>query len=214
MSGIKRINPRKATIPLCKKCNSDFGRILEAPMKEILLRVENGEGIADKDADIIVRWMWKTTGLIWHLNTPNWFYSGNLSLAEKVLHPITDEYRAETTLALARIKSLESEFHDEPMGFDVLPKWSGILASGVFGKVAIIVTMSDCDSLVPDNFTLYKFLTEKQRSSERLFFPKTGFENSVDAVGITKEVSRRLEAAHNFLLALFNPKLKSLMAIH
>src|SRR6476661_3004698 len=63
--GTKRINPRKLKVPLCVRCNSDFGNGLETPVSILFNEIEAGRGISDEDAEVLVRWLWKFEGLYW-----------------------------------------------------------------------------------------------------------------------------------------------------
>ena len=69
----KRINPKEFVIPLCTKCNSDFGRELESPVSQIFTDLENGLGISDIEAELLVRWLWKFEGYSWIFNLKLFF---------------------------------------------------------------------------------------------------------------------------------------------
>src|SRR5262245_9695115 len=79
-----------ATLPLCEECNNDFGVQLERPVSLIFEALEAGEGITDKEAELLVRWLWKFEGMFWSAENhthPELLYSDRWTLKERVLGP-------------------------------------------------------------------------------------------------------------------------------
>ena len=68
----KNVNPQKAVVPLCNECNGLFGKGLESPVAPIFWALEREEGLSDRDAELLVRWLWKFEGLQWGIfHDPN-----------------------------------------------------------------------------------------------------------------------------------------------
>jgi hypothetical protein len=86
----KKIPADQATLPLCKQCNDDFGAQLESPMSRLLTEIENGKGVSDNEAEIVIRWLWKLEGLLWHVRHPSHDYSAKFTFRERVLLPLND----------------------------------------------------------------------------------------------------------------------------
>ena len=61
----KWISPRAGTIPICSKCNAEFGKELEGPVSKIFDDLLYGKGLSDWDAELLVRWLWKFEGFLW-----------------------------------------------------------------------------------------------------------------------------------------------------
>lgn len=84
----RKVSPRRTTIPICESCNSEFGRELEAPVSQLFGDIENGRGLSDAEAELLVRWMWKFEGYAWKLNHLEGVYSTKCTLRERVVGPI------------------------------------------------------------------------------------------------------------------------------
>lgn len=67
----RNVSALSATFPLCMECNSEFGRDLESPTSKLFDDIENGQGLSDDEAELLIRWMWKIQGLAWIANYPN-----------------------------------------------------------------------------------------------------------------------------------------------
>jgi hypothetical protein len=185
-----------ATIPICKTCNQILGRELESPVQHIFHRVENGEGINDYDADLLVRWMWKISKLFYKYNHPKGKVTSNSSLFQFLINPISQP-RNRITLAIALINELDQEFNDAPMGIDTTGFFSGVLVAGVFSKIAIIVTLTDFASLIPPIYSTYTFSKKiGGRNEPRLMIPNIGFLDCTSAVGITTATGKELLRFH------------------
>jgi hypothetical protein len=118
--GKKRVDPDKATIPLCRACNIALGQSLESPVATIFRAIDGGESLSDCDCELVVRWMWKFEGLQWHLNNfakPQAVYTENLTLVERVTTSAPfEQVRTDMALAIARIKNNDEGFEDWPLG--------------------------------------------------------------------------------------------------
>lgn len=192
----KRVNPRRVKVPLCVKCNSDFGAELETPMSKILPDLENGRGISDLEAEILVRWLWKLARLAWCMNHPTVRYTEKYQLRERVLRPI-DEIRPSLRLALGIAKALEPKYGDAPMGLDSWNEHNAVHVAGVFGRVAMMVILDSFEADVPSNFSLYHFSPPDAPDRDaKLFFPKIGFQTCEEAVYETMIIAAHLSLAH------------------
>ena len=194
----KRVFTLACTIPLCCKCNKSFGKELEIPVSVIFDTLESGKGINDYDCELLIRWLWKTSGLLWHIgNNGNDKYTHTYTLKERVLQPI-DQIRDKLVLAISRFEKVSSSREDLPMGIDSTNKVSAIFVSGVFSKLAILVTHNDFREFVPNNFTCYRLKDKLDIIDKRIVItPKVGFKNGVDAVQTTVGCSDILSALHD-----------------
>jgi hypothetical protein len=193
----KRVNPFKMTIPLCWKCNNAFGNELEAPVSKIFDDVENGRGLSDAEAELLVRWLWKFEGLFWSINNPQHIYSEKYTLAQRVLQPI-DEVRSELTLAVSLAQIIDPEFGDSPMGVDSYNHQNAIFVAGVFSRVAVMVLLRRFEDQVPAPFSLYRLADDRAPDrNAKLFFPKEGFPRCTEAVGVTARVGPFLSYLHD-----------------
>lgn len=192
----KYVNPLTLTVPLCKKCNGDFGRELEAPVSKIFNDLESGNGISDYEAELLVRWLWKIEGLAWILHNPEGRYTDRSNLRDRVLNPI-DEIRSRLTLAIALAETIDPGFGDAPMGIDSINKDNAIHVAGVFSRVAIMVLLRNFEETLPRQFSTYHFLQSNSPvRSQKTFFPKTSFPSCVTAIGVTRQIALRLSMAH------------------
>jgi len=194
--GNKNISPNAATVPLCLKCNSDFGKELEAPVSQIFNDLENNRGINDEEAELLIRWLWKFEGLAWVYFHPNDKYSKTYTLAERILQPI-DQIRGSLVLAIGIIEKIDPKFGDAPMGIDSYNIHNAIFVAGVFLNIAIMVLLSEFEHLVPSEFSKY-CLAEKPGKlvDAKLFFPKVGFRDCTEAVTKTSIVAKILSKLH------------------
>ena len=186
-----------ATLPLCEECNSLFGSELESPVAHIFEELELGRGLSDYEAELLIRWLWKIDGMIWKVNNPNETYSEKYTLKERVLNPV-DLVRPHLILAISIIETIDFGFVDSPMGIDSTNQIDSIFVSGVFSRVAIMVTLDCFQNLIPPNFSIYnlKDIMDKE-DTNKVFFPKKGFLDCTKAVGITKMASIRLSEEHD-----------------
>jgi hypothetical protein len=192
----KSVNPLTLTVPLCKMCNSDFGRELEAPVSQIFIDLESGNGISDYEAELLVRWLWKFEGLAWILHNPDGRYTDRSSLRDRVLKPI-DGIRSRLTLAIALAETIDPGFGDAPMGIDSISKDNAIYVAGVFSRVAIMVLLRNFENVLPGQFSTYHFLqSDSPERSQKLFFPKTSFPYCRTAIGVTRQIALQLSMAH------------------
>ncbi|MHC4060175.1 MAG: hypothetical protein ACYSR6_01005 [Planctomycetota bacterium] len=186
-----------ATLPLCVDCNTTFGDELESPMKVVFDDLEEGRGISDLEAELFVRWLWKLEGLAWIAGHPNIRYTRSYTLRQRILRPF-DRVRGGLILAVSLIDQIDESFGDRPMGVDSHTEINAIFVSGVFSKVAVLVSLSCFDYLIPDEFTKYRFAPQRDALSEaKLFYPKTNFRSCIDAIVVTKNCSDALSEAHD-----------------
>jgi hypothetical protein len=192
----KKINPRALTVPLCSTCNNRFGNELEGPVAKSFEDLEAGRGLSDREAERIIRWLWKLEGLSWCFAHPDGLYTQKYSLRDRVLNPI-DEIRSELTLAVSLVAEIEPEFGDAPMGLDSWNDTSAIYVAGVFSRVALMVLLRQFASEVPKNFSFYQLADLHAADREaKLFFPAVGFATCVEAVGVTAKHAAMLSYAH------------------
>ena len=195
----RRINPKSLVVPLCVRCNTDFGRELESPVSYIFHELEKGCGISDYDAELLIRWLWKFEGLYWRFSHPSDTYSNKYTVRDRVLKPI-DEIRESLILAISLVESIDPTFGDAPMGIDSWNENSAIFVSGVFSRIAIMVLESQFERSIPPQFSIYRLA--KQNAADmyaKLFFPKVGFRDCTEAVAVTNEASMYLSYAHDLV---------------
>lgn len=194
----KRIHPKSATIPLCVKCNSDFGEHLESPASSLFDEVERGDGLSQISAELVVRWMWKFEGFGWLLADEIRTYSHVGTLRDVVLNRL-GAIRHEICLAISIIYQIDPSFGDSPIGIDSENHVNRIFVSGVFCKLAIIVLLSRFASKLPPQFSVYRFSADtcNDLGHAKLFYPKVGFANDVEAVGITRSISPLFSELHD-----------------
>ncbi len=198
------VSPNKATIPLCKDCNSAFGKELEVPCSEIFTDLESGRGLSETEADILARWMWKGLGLLWMAAHPGIPYTPRYSLKERVLRPL-DEMRTEMTIAISLAEKISPQYGGEAaMGFDSSNEVDAMFASGVFCRIAVIVSYSQFESAIPTRFSKFQFSPRSNPlATTKLWFPKIGFRDDDEAIDITQAASATLSELHDgFALTL------------
>lgn len=193
----KRINPKSLVVPLCARCNTDFGRELEAPVSHIFNDLEANRGISHTEAELLIRWLWKFEGLIWSFCHPNDTYNEHYTLRERVLTPI-DDLRSKLTLAISLLGKINPSFQDAPMGIDSWNHASAIFVSGVFSRVAIMVLDSRFENYVPSQFSMCRLVDrDAPDRNAKFFYPKIGFQDCAQAVEITLDASLALSHAHD-----------------
>lgn len=193
----EKVNPMNATLPLCMRCNSDFGEGLEVPVQRIFEDLESGRGISDFEAELMVRWLWKLEGIGWVFEFSQGRYNEKYSLRQRVLHPI-DAIRGHLTLAIALCDEIDPEFSDSPMRIDSRCDHSAIFVSGVFAKLAVMVVLQLFEHLIPDRFSQYRLKPKADAlSGAKLFYPQVGFKRCIEAVGVTWLVSKKLTILHD-----------------
>lgn len=195
----KRVNPLALTVPLCTRCNHEFGHELEVPASRIFDDLENGQGISGVEAELLIRWLWKFEGLGWSFSHPEGEYTERFTLRDRVLQMTAiDEVRNDLTLAIGLADVIEPEFGDAPMGLDSWNEESAIFMAGVFGRVALMVLLRKFEKDVPENFSLYRLVDrDDSLRSAKLFHPKMGFSSCVEAVRVTRLSGLQLSYAHD-----------------
>jgi hypothetical protein len=189
-----------ATVPLCVECNKAFGRELEVPVSKIFDDLESNRGISDNEAELLIRWLWKTVGLFWIAQHPMDDYSEAYTLRELVLRPI-DYVRGHLMLGVSLIEKIDASHGDKPMGLDSgIQELDAIFVSGVFSEIAVMVLLEDFVQMVPDNFSIYRLAAKRDASAyAKFFYPKVGFQNDNEAVCVTLFSSINLAKAHDNL---------------
>lgn len=196
----KNINAEKAVMPLCDDCNTAFGKELESPVAAIFRALERGEGVSDYDAELLVRWLWKFEGLQWAMfrdhNTEE--YTRLYSLRERVTTSRAfDEIRSELVLAVALAHANDKDYEDWPMGLDTPVGENAITMSGVFRRVALIVSLSRFSDAIHPAFGLYAFGHPPADRSAQVFVPPCSFLTAKAAVTVTQESSMELLRLHD-----------------
>lgn len=195
----KTISTMKATLPICIECNQDFSKKLEKPTSKIFNDLESKKGISDNEAELLVRWMWKTVGLAWCFNNSYDDYTHSYNLKERVLLPINN-IRGCVLLAISLVNKIDPYFGDSPLGFDSSNEIDCVFSSGVFSKIAIIVSLVDFEEYIPNYYSKYILCPIKQKWGDmKIFFPKFGFSYCTDAVFATKQISKFLSKQHDAL---------------
>ncbi len=197
LSPVKRVNPRALTLPLCAKCNHDFGRELESPVAQIFRDLEAGRGLSDAEAELIIRWLWKLSGLAWIYHHPESTVHAGPKLRDRVLRPIGD-IRSQLTLAISLIENIDPRFGDAPMGLDSQNEEDTIFVAGVFSRIALMVLLRQFEKDLPIEFSLYRLspLHAPDRNT-KLFYPDIGFHTCIEAVNKTRNSALSLSYAHD-----------------
>lgn len=198
--GEKRGVPALAcTFPLCQDCNTAFGEELEGPMSRLFDDIEEGRGITDDEAELLIRWIWKIEGLDWIAAHPDGLYTQKYTLRDRVLLPI-DDIRGRLILGVALIKGLHPESIDLPMGFESTNEHSAVFVSGVFSKIATMTVLDQFETMMPPQFGRYRLAPVRNQLHEgKFFYPPTSFDDDIEAVGVTKIASDRISLAHDSL---------------
>ena len=193
----KRINPRALVVPLCARCNTDFGRELESPVAQVFRDLEAGRGLSDVEAELLIRWLWKFEGLAWSFAHPNGQYTERYTLRERVLQPI-DDMREDLALAISLAETIDPRYGDAPMGLDSWNEASAVFVAGVFSRVALMVLERQFEADVPGQFSVYRLADRHAPDrNAKLFYPPTGFPDCVQAVRVTRERALYLSHAHD-----------------
>jgi hypothetical protein len=195
--GGKKINPKAATFPLCQQCNAAFGAELESPVRKIFDDLESGAGISDFEAELLIRWLWKFEGLVWLMQNPKGNYSHAYQMRDRVLGRL-GSIRNHMSLAVSLLLRVDPRYGDAPLGICSTNQRNAIFVSAVFSKVAVMCLLSEAYEFVPAQFSIYRLLEGESAptSTAKLFFPKTGFLDDSQAVGITRKASSALDEFH------------------
>jgi hypothetical protein len=192
-----RLPALSATIPICVKCNSDFGEYLEKPVSNLFIEIENGKGVSDNEAELLIRWLWKLDGLNWIAMHPYDDYTRKYTLKERVLTPI-DAIRKHLLLAISLIGEIDITDKDLPMGVDSINEIDAIFVSGVFAKIAIMSVLDNFRNQIPEEFDIYQLAEKRNKIGDmKVFFPKTGFEDGGIAVFTVISQSKFLSELHD-----------------
>lgn len=198
----KKVNPEKAVVPLCDECNSIFGKELESPVASIFRALDCEECISDSDAELLVRWMWKFEGLQWSLfHDPNTEkYTGIYTLRERVTTSRAfNEARSELVLAIALARANDDGYTDWPMGLDTPVSENAITMTGVFRRVAIIVSLARFADAIHPAFAKYIFGQPPADRNAKIFCPPCTFLTARGAVTATQESAMALSVLHDSL---------------
>lgn len=176
-------------------------------MSRILDDIEAGRGLSDNEAEVVVRWLWKVEGVLWHISNPTHNYSPVYTLRERVLRPL-DGIRGQLILALALCQGLDPSYGDAPMGIDSHGEVDAIFVSGVFSRTAMMVVFAPFSELIPNEFSTYRLSPTRGEptADAKLFFPQTTFPSDTALVGVTRQCSPRLTAAHEANAKQLNSK--------
>ncbi|MBK8157327.1 MAG: hypothetical protein IPK59_00420 [Rhodospirillaceae bacterium] len=195
-----RIFPNSMTIPLCKDCNSTLGTELERPVEEAFDDLENGRGLTDLQAEQIVRWLWKFEGLAWmciHVDDPNRRYSDLYTVRDRVLGNAIANLKEQLILAVSIIDRNDDGFTNWPIGLNSpISDRNSIFVSGVFSRIALIVSMAHLAVDIPATYSLYSFSNAVPRPTDKAFFPQVGFVTPNQAIVASRMVSAVLLATH------------------
>lgn len=187
-----------ATVPLCHRCNRDFGRELESPMAQIFDDIEAGQGLSDHEAEIVIRWLWKFEGLAWIFQNPRHIYTKKYTLRQRVLQPI-DEIRGQLMLCVALAERRDPEFEEGALGIDSFNADNAIFVSGVFSRVALLVCLAELEEYVPAVLSKYRLAPTRESASAqaKLFHPAIGIPTCSDAIAMMQGISPVLSRLHD-----------------
>lgn len=172
---------------------------MEKPISKIFNDLEDNKGVSDNEAELIVRWMWKTVGIAWCFTHPFIDYTHTYNLKERSLYPINN-MRGSIILAISLIRGIDPSFGDLPMGFDSSNEIDCVFCSGVFSKIAIIVSLNCFYDEILQVYDIYELLPNRKNFGDmKVFFPKIGFRTCSEAVYVTKTLSDKLSKLHDNL---------------
>jgi hypothetical protein len=196
----ENVNAEKAVVPLCDECNQAFGRELEGPVAEIFRALDRGDGVNDHEAELLVRWLWKFEGLQWSLfrdlNSDE--YTKLYTLRERVTTSRAfNEIRDQLVLAVALANENDEGHDDWPMGLDTPASSDAITMSGVFRRVALIVSLSRFADKIHEAFGQYSFGLPPIDRNAKVFFPPCSFITARGAVAATQECAFILSELHD-----------------
>ena len=196
--GKENVPALAATVPLCKRCNDDFGREIESPMARIFDDLEAGRGVSDLEAELFVRWLWKFEGLSWRFKHPRHVYAQRYSLRERVLLPI-DELRGQLLLCIALAEKRDPQFAEGAMGIDSENVHNAIFVSGVFSRIAVLVSLAIFEEDIPAVFSKYRLAPRRGEptADTKLFFPATSIPTCTVAIALMMGISARLSEMHD-----------------
>jgi hypothetical protein len=196
----RNVDPDKAVVPLCDECNATFGKVLEGPVAGVFRALDREGGLSDHDAELLVRWLWKFEGLQWGIfrdhNTDE--YTGRYTLRERVTtSKAFDEIRSELVLAVALARANDPGHGDWPMGLDTPVGENAITMSGVFRRVALIVSLARFADKIHPAFGQYAFGPRPADRNAKVFSPPCSFLTPRGAVTATQEAAMELCALHD-----------------
>ena len=199
--GRQGVNPLKATIPLCGECNALLGTELEGPVSNIMRELDAGGSLSDREAEQLVRWMWKFEGLQWALyvgKDNESLYTDRWTLTQRVTSSDAfNELREGLVLAMARVQANDDGFSDWPLGLDTPPGENAITMSGVFKRIAILTSLKQFAGVIPEAFGQYDFGETPPDRDRKVFSPPTSFPHAKDAITLTADTAAKLSVLHD-----------------
>ena len=171
--------------------------MLESPVAKIFKDLEEGKGLSDDEAELLIRWLWKFEGLAWSYSFPDSIYTEVYTLRDRVLRPI-DNIRSSLILAIGLASKIDDE--DAAMGIDSKNLHSAMFVAGVFSKIALMVVHKQFEDYIPKQFSKYP-LAEKPDtiSNAKLFYPKVTFSTDSEAVLVTASIAPTLSRLHDLM---------------
>ena len=186
-----------ATVPLCVECNNTFGAQLEGPALQSFRDLEDGRGISDDQAELLVRWMWKIKGLGWIANHPGGDYSEKYTLRDRVLRPI-DEMRPNIVFCVALLQNVHKDSTDRPMGMNAYTEHDAVFVAGVFSLVAMMAVLAPFRDYVPDAYRQHRLAPRRDdHTTLRSIHPDATFADDLLAVGVSYTSGRILSELHD-----------------
>ena len=142
--------------------------------------------------------------MFWIAFNPEGDYSLAYTLRQRVLQPI-DAVRGQLILAISIINSIDPSFGDLPLGLDSHCATNGIFVAGVFSKIAIMVVHEVFENMIPKNYSTMRLKKDRDSLSDaKLFYPKIGFVNDVNAIRVSINIGRELSYAHDLFAEKIN----------
>jgi len=192
----KKIPGKNCVFPICNDCNQIFNDMLEGPFHKIFKKIKEKGSINDYEAEIVIRWMWKTTQLFYMISQKRENVAWSTNVREKSTSPI-ERPRSRISLALALTKdNIENKAGAEPLGLDVLPKYSVVLSAGVFSNISIITFYSKYRNLIPNEYDVHTLLSESNKDQEMEIIINHSFSDSFSAIDTTIKVANKLLPLH------------------
>ncbi|MEZ4627019.1 MAG: hypothetical protein R2912_02605 [Eubacteriales bacterium] len=140
------------------------------------------------------------TGMFyWGLCDEDWKY-GLVRFYERVVEPICMP-RSRISIGVSLTDDSYQNYNYAPVGVDCIPRFSNVLAAGVFSDLSILVFYSKFRELIPDQiWTIYQLSdTPMMQNPQKKTYPRVGFRTGDEAIKATKHLVRssgELNLAH------------------
>ena len=162
----KWVHPNSTTIPLCEACNQRLGSDLESPVKSAFADIEAGLGISDREAELLIRWLWKFETWNWLMTFGNpEGYNRTATPIERLTGSTFHKVRGYVTLSIGmcvgdKYIHADGKDHGMPLGLDTpTTLYDADCVIGVFNRLALGVSLRCFDQFLPRSMQRFHLLT-------------------------------------------------------